>query len=324
MAGSSGTPPAEERVEAAGGLLLRRSRRGPVEVAMVHRPGPGYDDWTFPKGKLDPGEDHLQGALREVQEETGFACDVGNYLGSIHYYDRRNRPKQVLYWTMRPRWGIFHPNLEVDELRWLSLDGAARLLTYERDRTLIELVQGRLLYHHPALLADPSLLETMMPVPVEEPVPVYHIYLLRHAKAEEPDKWTGNDNNRPLTKAGEKQAEELAERLAGLGIERLISSPATRCLETLKPLARRTGLRLEKSPALRDHTYPTQALELIRNLHCDAVLCTHLDVVQLVLQQCLRAGVELNAEPDARRGSVWILEVMGGQVQKGTYVEATG
>ncbi len=117
-------------VEAAGGIVRRR-RNGLVEVLVVHRPK--YDDWTFPKGKLEPGETAQDCARREVEEETGLCCSLGEELVSTHYLDRHGRPKTVRYWTMTMVSGQFTPNREVDEVRWLSPKRAARRLTYERD-----------------------------------------------------------------------------------------------------------------------------------------------------------------------------------------------
>lgn len=110
-----------------------------VEVAVIHRPG--YDDWTFPKGKVASGESEIEGAVREVWEETGFRVRVGRALGEIRYTKMTSwgpRPKVVRYWAMHADGGAFLPNNEVDEIRWLPLDAAADLLTYERDRQVLE------------------------------------------------------------------------------------------------------------------------------------------------------------------------------------------
>ena len=124
----------EEVVRAAGGLLLRSGVFG-LEVALVHRPK--YDDWTFPKGKLTEGESDEEAALREVEEETGYRARLDRELASISYRDPSSRPKVVRYWTMTPLEGSFRPNSEVDELRWLPIDDAARTLTYDHDRELL-------------------------------------------------------------------------------------------------------------------------------------------------------------------------------------------
>lgn len=132
----SGNPLATETVvQAAGGVIWRRSPSGELEVLLVHRPR--YDDWTVPKGKLDPHEGHAQAALREVEEETGLRCTLGPELVSTSYRDRKGRPKQVRYWAMTPAGGTFTPTEEVDEVRWAGVDAAGSLLSYERDRAVL-------------------------------------------------------------------------------------------------------------------------------------------------------------------------------------------
>jgi 8-oxo-dGTP diphosphatase len=120
-----------DQVKAAGGVPVRDGR-----VALVHRPR--YDDWTLPKGKLDPGEGFEEAALREVEEETGLRCELGAELPRTHYEDSKGRPKVVRYWQMTPVSGEFEPNEEVDVLRWVTPAEAAELLTYERDREVVE------------------------------------------------------------------------------------------------------------------------------------------------------------------------------------------
>jgi 8-oxo-dGTP diphosphatase len=102
---------------------------------VVHRPK--YDDWSLPKGKLDDGEGWREAALREVAEETGLRCEALTELGSSRYLDRKGRRKQVRWWLMRPLAGRFHPNDEVDELRWVPLKRAADVLDYDQDRELV-------------------------------------------------------------------------------------------------------------------------------------------------------------------------------------------
>ena len=121
-------------MQAAGGVVYRRDD-GALEVLLVHRPR--YDDWTLPKGKLHRGESHEDGALREVEEETGLRCELGLELPSSHYHDQKGRPKVVRYWTMRPLGGAFHPHDEVDDARWLPLAEAETELSYDRDREIL-------------------------------------------------------------------------------------------------------------------------------------------------------------------------------------------
>ena len=124
-------------IEAAGGVVWRRGSKGGLKVLLVHRER--YDDWSFPKGKLDPGETHRHAALREVEEETGLRCKTGEELPETRYEDRKGRPKRVRYWTMQVVDGSFTPNAEVDEVRWLSLAEARDLLTYAHD---VEVLDG--------------------------------------------------------------------------------------------------------------------------------------------------------------------------------------
>ncbi len=126
-------------MRAAGGVVRRQSKQGDVKIAVVHRPR--QDDWSLPKGKLDPGESWREAAVREVEEETGFRCRPVRRIGRTRYRDAKGRPKVVRYWLMDLADGekakSFQPNREVDELRWCSPGEAAALLTYLHDRPLV-------------------------------------------------------------------------------------------------------------------------------------------------------------------------------------------
>lgn len=125
-------------VHAAGGLVTRVGPGGRPEVLIVHRPR--YDDWSFPKGKLDWGESFEEAAAREVEEETGLRCRLDRELGSIRYRDADDQPKLVRYWLMHPVEGDiadYQPNREIDEVRWVPAPEAFAVLTYEHDRALL-------------------------------------------------------------------------------------------------------------------------------------------------------------------------------------------
>ena len=111
-----------------------------LEVVLVHRPK--YDDWSIPKGKLDPGESVDGCALREVEEETGLRCELGRELGQISYADRKGRPKIVHYWEMDPIGGHFSVNAEVDQIAWVPLTRAASMLTYRRELPVLAAMQA--------------------------------------------------------------------------------------------------------------------------------------------------------------------------------------
>ncbi len=124
-------------IRAAGGVVVRvvDSR---MEVACIYRESRG--DWTFPKGKLDPGETFEQAARREVHEESGMRCRIVRFVGTTNYTHRKGRPKIVAYYLMEVDEGEFEPNEEVDELVWLGLDQVRARLTWDRDQELFDLV----------------------------------------------------------------------------------------------------------------------------------------------------------------------------------------
>lgn len=124
-----------EQVRAAGGLVRRRREDGTEEILIVHRPA--YDDWSFPKGKLEPGEREDEAAIREVEEETGLRCRLDRELATTYYRDARGRPKTVRYWLMTPVGGRPEAANEVDEVRFVSPAEARALLTYARDAELL-------------------------------------------------------------------------------------------------------------------------------------------------------------------------------------------
>ena len=130
----------KDEVRAAGGVVVRKAD-GKLEVAVVHRPR--YDDWSLPKGKVEADESFKQGALREVEEETGLVCELGRELSATTYRDRKGRRKTVRYWEMKPRKGKFKANDETDELRWVTAKKADGLLDYDHDRKLVAEVRKR-------------------------------------------------------------------------------------------------------------------------------------------------------------------------------------
>jgi 8-oxo-dGTP diphosphatase len=133
-------PHSMELIKAAG-VVLWRERADGLELALVHRPK--YDDWSFPKGKLEPGEKHREAALREAREETGLTVVLGRRLPTQHYLVR-DRIKRVRYWSATVLAGGFVPNREVDALRWLPVAEARAGLSYEHDRGLVDALMEQL------------------------------------------------------------------------------------------------------------------------------------------------------------------------------------
>jgi len=127
-------------VRAAGGLVQRRRQDGVDEVLVVHRRA--YDDWSFPKGKLELGESEEDAAVREVEEETGLRCRLEHELATTSYRDARRRPKTVRYWVMTPISGELAAANEIDDARFVPIAEARSLLTYARAVELLELLDA--------------------------------------------------------------------------------------------------------------------------------------------------------------------------------------
>jgi 8-oxo-dGTP diphosphatase len=230
---------AERLIEAAGGVLWRRSVGGRgVEVALVHRPK--YDDWSLPKGKLTTREHVVTGALREVREETGHDAVVGRPLGEIRYL-KDGSPKRVRYWALRESGGGFEPNAEVDQLMWLPPREGRLHLAPDRDRDMLA-----------RFAADT--------------VDTWPCLLVRHASAGERSEWTGADRDRPLDDLGVDQAEALIPVLAAFEVERVLSADVLRCLETVGPFAESHRLTVQSEPLVSESGYGTQAEAAVQRM----------------------------------------------------------
>lgn len=150
------------------------------------------------------------------------------------------------------------------------------------------------------------------------------IYLVRHAKAGDREKWKGDDRLRPLTKAGREQAEGLADLLGRHPIRRILSSPYVRCVQTVEPLAHRLKLRVEEDKGLAEGTGTGPTRRLIRSLGLsDAVLCTHGDVVQELIEELAQSSVVPPAQADQlAKGSTWVLDTRDGEIVRARYLDA--
>jgi len=252
-------------VRAAGGVLRRVGPKG-IEVALVHRPR--YDDWSLPKGKADVGESDEATAVREVEEETGFRARLGSELPSTHYTDSRGRPKVVRYWTMTLESGSFEPHGEVDEVRWLPVAEAEEELSYQRDVAVLQALSPPLL-------------------------------VIRHGSAGDSESWPGEDALRPLDVRGRRQAQALVDELAPFDVDRIISSPLARCVETVEPLARARDVELETSDVLAEGSGPERVWDLILGLDGQAaVICGHGPELQPIFRK-IKKGETVVVEPTA-------------------------
>lgn len=134
------------------------------------------------------------------------------------------------------------------------------------------------------------------------------IYIVRHAKAGKRSEWHDDDNLRPLSPTGWKQAELVAERLKDLSITSLISSPATRCFQTLEPLAKMTKLSVQVDKRLLEHGDIADMLEVVQDVEDSAVLSSHGDMIPELIKTLERRGIEIKSKPDWRKASVWVVE----------------
>lgn len=250
-------------IHAAGGIVWR-PRRGPatstgkdrVEVLIVHRPS--YDDWTFPKGKPDRGESLPVTAVREIDEETGYRVRLGHPLPET-LYRVRGGMKRVSYWVARPvgQPRTFVPNDEVDDVRWVRVKEARKLLTYDHDRMLLKAFTA---------LRDAKAHRTRT------------VIVLRHAQARVRTAWKRNDIDRPLTKPGEAQSAKLAPLLDAYGASRIVSSPAVRCVQTVEPYSHATKALLELDERLSEETKPKRVARSIATIlerKRPTVICSH-------------------------------------------------
>jgi 8-oxo-dGTP diphosphatase len=251
----------------AAGAVLWREVSGQLLVAVIHRAR--YDDWSFPKGKQDPGECLPETAVREIREETGLKIKLGVRLKVVHYTVGDNIPKEVHYWAARVSDSAlakskFQPSEEVAEVTWKTPEDARRALTYEFDQQILDEVMA--LYVQKSLRTKP-------------------VIILRHAKATPRSDWKGgkglDDGHRPLLPAGSLQANALVPLLAAFGPQRLVTSTWVRCKTTLAPYAKRRKIKLiERSQLseLGNANGPQRTAKVIHDLIEDGrsvVVCTH-------------------------------------------------
>ncbi|MEN0130622.1 MAG: NUDIX hydrolase [Brevundimonas sp.] len=264
-------------VEAAGALVWR-VRTGRLQVALVHRPR--YRDWSWPKGKLDPGETLVQAAWREVAEETTHDVVLGIPLPGLEYPISDGRTKRVHYWAaqvagrheaaaLRARPPVPRASMdEIDQVRWFDVDTAAARLTRPEDAApLVALVDA----HSKGRLDTRALIIT------------------RHCTATKRSAWSGSELDRPLTPAGEAQAERLVPVLTAYGATRVVTSEWARCAATVQPYGRAAQVPVEIAPLLTEDSHkasPARVARQVADLIAwpgDSVLCTHRPVLPTVV-----------------------------------------
>lgn len=257
----------------AAGAICWREEEGRLLVAVIHRAR--YNDWGWPKGKVDPGEALPETAVREIKEETGLSVRLGVKLGEQSYKLSNGKDKVVHYWVAKVskkalKATTFKPSEEVAKVDWLTPAAAAALLTYEHDKEfLIKLTS----------LHARGLLDTKP------------FIVLRHGKATPRDKWSKGEETRPLLLAGKKQAKALTSLLAAWGAKRVVSSPWERCRSTVAPYSSAFGREVEYSEHLTEagnKKTPASTLKVIHKLIQDGrstIVCTHRPALPTVLEE---------------------------------------
>ena len=280
---------ASTTVLAAGGVLWR-DEAGTTEVAVVHRPR--YDDWSLPKGKLDPGETEAVAAVREIGEETGYAAELGRRLTTVSY-PVAHGTKKVRFWAARAIGGEFVANDEVDELLWLPVPAAMKRLDYPLDRKVLRRF-------------------------AKAPADTRTVLVVRHGVAGSKSRYKGDDRERPLDKKGRAQAESLVGLLLAFGATDLYAAPRVRCAQTLEPLAEELGVTIADEPTLTEEDYASDPeagrhrLTDIASSDGTPVVCTQGKVIpDLIAWWCARDGVKPDKSRN-RKGSVWVLSLADG------------
>ena len=286
--------PNAETISAAGAVLYRQEAAGKPVIALIHRPR--YDDWSFPKGKLEDGESHIACAFREVLEETGVTANFGPELGQTTY-DVDEITKVVRYWAAQAgttQYGQPNPT-EVDSVEWLPIPEARKKLTREDDKKILDAFTGF----------------------GSNTVP---LILLRHGKAVSPSEWGGDDGDRPLDILGQRQAKKLLPSYLPFQVKEVHSSDAMRCIETVESLARALKINIVISEDLgeyRNSSNKDAAFDYVQDVietENSAMLCSHNPILPMVVRKLIGRKTFRELDARLRPGEAWILHHREGEI----------
>ena len=295
-------------VYAAGAVCWRMSK-GEIELAIVFRTK--HKDWTFPKGKVDPGELLPETAVREVEEEAGIRIRLGRKLAVIDYELDSGETKEVHYWVSKVKDSAiakskFTPNDEIKKVEWFTAKKAMKQLTYDHDR---ELLAKTLEFY------DQGELETR------------GLVILRHTSATPRASWAGEEAKRPLLPEGRQQAKRLVGLLDAYGPKRLVTSPWTRCQQTVAPYSKKTKRTLiERSQLteLANERGPRKTKNVIEDTFGqtkNALICSHRPALPTILETFSKYASKeitpaLTAEKTLAPGEFFVLRVTTGPKPK--------
>lgn len=278
-------------IKAAGAVVWREDNPFELEVLLVHRPQ--FDDWSFPKGKIEDGESAISAAFREVREETGVEATFGQFLGTSSYKVDDNK-KKVKYWMAqaRPQSSPFTPNVEVDKIEWVSIKEARHFLSYDDDREILDEFISRERY-------------------------TSTLVLLRHAKAVKRSEWNDYDLDRPLSNEGLEQSKRLVSQLEPFGIDGIFTSDASRCFSTIEPISEALELKVTVTAELNEESYDKSAktaFQYVRHLMRypgNHLVSSHNPIIPHILTKIAR--VEYSAD-DLNPADAWVVHHRGDEV----------
>ena len=282
-----------EAISAAGAVVWRKHKDNFTEVAIIHRPK--YDDWSFPKGKLEIGESIISCAHREVLEETNLQTEFGPHLGQVEYFTPDGL-KKVTYWSAKViAEKPFRTNTEVDQLKWIPITKVIEVLTNETDKEIFDKFVKVKFNSKPFIL-------------------------LRHAKAITRDEWQGEDDDRPLSSSGQNQAMRLLSTYQVFNIDQIHSSDAVRCYDTVKSMAKGLDIKLEVSSKLSENTYKKDkekafnyVSELIKE-DKSILICSHNPILPKMLNKLTKKS-EIEADEDKLSpADGWVIHRSGKEI----------
>ena len=274
-------------VIAAGAVVWRYDGEGNVHVLLIHRPR--YDDWSIPKGKLDEGEQLIACAYREVIEETHLKVSFGPFITETEYYVADGL-KRVSYWAAHaydPN-DNFVANAEADEGRWLTIEEAIELATRESDKEVLSVF-------------------------FKSPFDSQALIMLRHGKALAREEWLGGDEDRPLDQRGSLQAKRMISIYQAFNIEKVITSDAIRCYDTVEPLTKALDLKLKVEKDISEQSWKRDkelAIEFAKEIIKDErtiLVCSHNPVLPRMLEKLTKKIDFDYLDNKLQPGEAWII-----------------
>ncbi|MEY4418716.1 MAG: hypothetical protein RIR15_38 [Actinomycetota bacterium] len=289
-------------IQAAGAVLWRRLSEDLLQVALIHRPR--YEDWSFPKGKVEAGEAEISCAHREVLEETGFDAVFGPELCKVQYEVGEDL-KTVRYWSAQAigEPSAVHDTEEVDQLIWVTVSDAYTKLSRKGDQEVLK--------NFEKFGADTT-----------------PLILLRHGKAIAREEWEGDDGDRPLAQLGQQQAKRMHAIYLPFAVSEIHSSDAVRCYETVSPMARTMSLNLVYWSELSEYAFEKDkkaAINVVNDIiesEARAIVCGHNPVIPGIVAKFIGKKNFKELDHGLLPGEAWILHHRDGEIVAIDWVQA--